>query len=293
MLWRSHLERQEDRSFIMGAFDQSEVIVSLDSVGEIGMRVLLAGDMQYLFDTVARKNLTNKAFVQAILFHQLTTPRIATEALRKIPDEDLKKLAAMFIEHEEYTFQEYIDTGDIFADFRKPITEYVEEEERRFREKYGSVIKQTEKLVEDFNRSGIITALRAIDTNVLATTVRELTTSLDTLGSLHLPPLSGVLAGNIQAIRQYHHYWRTYYTINARVLEDIAVTVSASLFSPQKDLQRAILGTTGLSVKNEQIFTANIRQLNTYPKEQRDVLYLRRLGFDFSRRMTLRRLYTA
>src|SRR5258708_20823989 len=116
----------------MGAFDQPEILVSLDSVGEICLRILLAGDLQYLFDTVARKNLTNKEFVLAILFQQLITPKITAEAFREISDEDLKKLAAVFIEHEAYIFKEYIDTVDIFADFRRPITEYFEEEESRF-----------------------------------------------------------------------------------------------------------------------------------------------------------------
>jgi len=264
----------------MGAFDQPEIIVQLDSVGEIRLRILLAGDTQYLFDTVARKNLTDKEFVQAILFHQLTPPKITEEAFGEIPGEDLKKLAAVFIENEEYTFKEYIDTGDIFADFRRPITQYVEEEEKRFRAMYGPTIKQAEQLARDLNRSGVLAALRSIDMRILVTTAKGLTTSLDTLGILHIQSLSGVLAGNIQATSLYNQYWRNYYTINARILEDVVTTFSAYLFSPQKDLERAILEVSRLSIKNERIFTGNIRQINTHPKEQRGVLY-KKAGISF------------
>src|SRR5712672_1118927 len=106
----------------------AKIKVHLDSIGEVSLRSLTLGSTEIFFELVEKADIADKEFVQDILFQQLVIPEMSKEEFEKIADEDLIKIAKAFIETEKYTFKDYIDTGNIFLDFRKSIAISVEEE---------------------------------------------------------------------------------------------------------------------------------------------------------------------
>ncbi|HEY1247411.1 MAG TPA: hypothetical protein VGE97_00345 [Nitrososphaera sp.] len=257
----------------MGVFDHLEIVVPLDSLGEVSLRMLVAGDMQHLFDTVARENLTDKEFVMAILSHQLSDSYITKAAFVGIPNDALKKLAIAFIENEEYIFREYKDTEDVFVDFRRLIAHYVEKEKKLFYAAYGSSIEQAEKLIETINSSGILMVLQSFDLSVFSEVSSHMNTVLAGIEKITSQTIQGVLAGNIQTITRFSEFWQEYYTINAEIANSISVAISAQMLSTQRIFTQVLLDASSLSIKSETIFVENVKEINTYPTKQKEVLY--------------------
>ncbi|MCK5320521.1 hypothetical protein KAJ61_03980 [Candidatus Parcubacteria bacterium] len=125
----------------MAVLDNNKIIVQIKikSLGKINLRYVSAGDIIKYFEINRDKKLSDRNFVEKILFNQLQSPKIKLDGFRKIKDKELVAIAKAFIEAEKSIFENYKNTDKFFKDFRYAIDSYLEKK-----------VKQNEKLMEPY-----------------------------------------------------------------------------------------------------------------------------------------------
>lgn len=253
--------------------NRPKTTIHLDSVGEVSLRSVTLGATERFFEIAAKSSSNDKEFVQDILFCLLLAPRITKEEFDQIPDDDLKKLAQAFIASETYTLRDYTNTGDIFADLRKAVTKSIEEEVRRIQESFRAFNKRMEEYSKNVFNSIGRNAFKALIPNNISEMNRVLSSALDSVAKVNFQPVQALLAENKQALEAFSQYWQNYFILNEKITTNMFAALAPQNFLPQKDLTKEIREAMQVSVKNQIIFTEHMREINSYPEEQKVVLY--------------------
>lgn len=258
----------------MGAFDEEGIIISLDSVGQVSVRELTVGDTNYLAEVVAKKGISDKAFVQAILLHQVVTSTNAQEEFNRISDEDLLKVARAFLEAEKDTFTDYTaETEMTFASFRKVVTDWIAEEEKRVLKFMGVSKEYLERLANTVARIDIpkidVRVLRLWKRGGFPETLQSLNGVLENLARVDLPQLQY----GIYITEPVRAYWKDFYALNEKITSSVFAILAAQTLFPQRSFASELREVSQLSIKNEQVFAERIQEVRGYPEQHRDELY--------------------
>ena len=252
--------------------------VSIDSIGEVSLYSLTLGLTEHFFITVARSEITDKEFVQDILFHLLFSPKMSREEFEAIADDDLIKIAKAFIEAEAYTFKEYTDTGNIYLDFRKTITELVKEEERKLHIQFARITEQMTETLKGTALSNL--GFNALTSSIIPQPINELKNMVALAAKVDFKLLQVAIGDNKKALEMFNSYWKDYLALNDKITANVFATFAAQNLHSQQNLAKELQEALQLSIKNERTFVSHIQEINSYPKEQKSILH-KKAGIKF------------
>jgi len=142
------------------ALSKRNTRIRLESLGETELKYVSINDTRE-YDKLLRQELSDKAFVTHVLYHQLVKPKINFGDFQGLSDKALEELTRAFIKKEDYAFKYFQDTGDFFKDFKmalatgrkkhaeelaktlQPIIKSAQESLNTFSRNYASIIQQT------------------------------------------------------------------------------------------------------------------------------------------------------
>lgn len=122
------------------------------SLGNVEIKYVSHGDT-IEFSKILEEQISNRDFVVKILLHQLIEPKLDFETLQKLSDEELEKLAKVFVKAEDGAFKYFKDTGDYFKDFRQALKTGQEQQVEEFRKTFEPKIKSAQETLTVFSKN--------------------------------------------------------------------------------------------------------------------------------------------
>ncbi|MFH0795481.1 MAG: hypothetical protein V2A65_00285 [Candidatus Omnitrophota bacterium] len=124
----------------------------VESLGDIELKYISCGDT-IEFTRLLQKQLSDRDFVAEVLFQQLVNPQIGFADFQKISDDELKKLAEVFVENEKYEFKYFQNAGDFFKDFKKALEIGYEKNIEELRKTFEPIVKWAQETLNAFNKN--------------------------------------------------------------------------------------------------------------------------------------------
>ena len=128
--------------------NKNNIKIHLASLGDVELKYVSINDSIEYYKLL-QKQLSDKDFVEQILFHQLVKPEMEFAKFQLAPDSDLEELARAFIE--KYISKYFKDSGDIFKDFRQALATKQEKDIDELRKTIEPIIKSTQEALTAFN----------------------------------------------------------------------------------------------------------------------------------------------
>lgn len=122
------------------------------SLGNVEIKYVSYGDT-IEFSKILEEQISNRDFVVKILLHQLIEPKLDFETLQKLSDEELEKLAKVFVKAEDGAFKHFKDTGDYFKDFRQTLKTGQEQQVEELRKTFEPIIKSAQETLTVFSKN--------------------------------------------------------------------------------------------------------------------------------------------
>lgn len=168
-------EPSKDNKHILYLGKNHNTRTQINSLGDIEFKYVSYGDTKN-FAEILQEKLSDRDFVVKILFHQLMKPKIDLMVFRKLSDEELEKLARIFVKNEKHTF-EYIKNGDnYFKDFKQALATKNEKDIQEFRKAFEPMIKSVQKTFATFNKNYVSVTQQALDSSLyIQKSIQDLT----------------------------------------------------------------------------------------------------------------------
>jgi hypothetical protein len=122
----------------------------LDCLGDVVLKYVSHGN-DMAFARLLEQEISDKDFVQQVLFHQLLEPTISFDEFKKISDKDLKTLGSAFQKRQDSYFKYTQNTGDFYKDFRSAIKTKHDEHVALLRKSLEPMIHGTLNKLNAFN----------------------------------------------------------------------------------------------------------------------------------------------
>ena len=142
---------QSSNKIILGS-GKNNTKLNLETLGDVELKFISFGDTQYFAKILAKDQISDKEFVQEILYNQLIRPKIDLQSFKQLSDSDLIEIAKAFIKKEDNIFQYFNNTEKFFKDFRIAIKTYKEKQIERLPKKIDPIIKSIQESFKTFDK---------------------------------------------------------------------------------------------------------------------------------------------
>jgi len=119
--------------------------IRVSELGDVEIKYISFGDTKNFLKLLSDKKLSDKEFVQKLLFNQLIQPEMSLERFKELPDVGLLKIARDYVRNESHTFQYFKDTGNLYSDFRSALETYEKKQFERLENSFRPIIAEITK----------------------------------------------------------------------------------------------------------------------------------------------------
>lgn len=130
------------------AIEIKKTKIRIKTLGDIELNSIFGDNSEYTSKIINDQSLSNKEFVQNILYNQLIKPKISMKEFLQLSDNDLETIGKAIIENEWPVFRHVKDTGDFYKDFRMAL-EFFEEEQSEI---IKNLLSKTSQIIIDLRK---------------------------------------------------------------------------------------------------------------------------------------------